>query len=367
MTQATTPTGGGHPDQIAQQSYDLIVFCHLRWEFVYQRPQHVISRLARDRRILVVEEPWHRPESSASRLYSVTDRLDVLQPNVRHLDEVGRVVTEFAGPSASIGWFYSAAFIPVLDELSFDCIVYDCMDELSLFRGAAEQLIDQEAELLRRADVVFTGGRSLYEAKAGRHDEVYCFPSSVDQDHFAQAVSGLKVPEDIAAVPRPIVGYFGVIDERIDLDLLAGTATLLPEVQFVMIGPLAKITPDDLPRLPNIHFLGMREYQQLPSYLQCFDVAMMPFALNDATRFISPTKTLEYMAARRPIISTAIRDVVRDYASVVRIVDGPESFAQAIGDALGETASPDYTSILAQTSWTATVARMASIISKQPA
>ena len=367
MTHAATPVGGGHDAAAVRQPYDLIVFCHLRWDFVYQRPQHIISRLARDRRVLVVEEPWHRPEVSGSPRYAVTEHLDVLQPNVRHLDEVGAVVAELAGVRASVGWFYSASFVPVLDALDFDTVVYDCMDELSLFRGAPVQLIEQEAELLRRADVVFTGGRSLYEAKSGLHDEVYCFPSSVDQDHFATAVSGLPVPADIAAIPHPIVGYYGVIDERIDLGLLSETAGLLPEVQFVMIGPLAKISPDDLPRRSNLHFLGMRDYGELPGYLQSFDVAMMPFALNDATKFISPTKTLEYMAAGRPIISTAIRDVVRDYEPVVRIVDSPETFARAIGDALASPSTPDYSTILANTSWTATVERMASIIAKQTA
>ncbi|MBB4077620.1 glycosyltransferase involved in cell wall biosynthesis [Lewinella aquimaris] len=367
MTNATTPAGGTHGTLAASRPYDIVVFCHLRWDFVYQRPQHIISRLAQRKRVLLVEEPWHRPEQSGSSLRSVQEGLDVLQPNVTDIGQVGSIVTEYAGTGASVGWFYSPAFIGVLTELSFDQVVYDCMDELSLFRGAPAQLIEQERMLLRRADVVFTGGRSLYEAKAELHDDVHCFPSSVDQDHFARALKGLPVPDDMAALSRPIVGYFGVIDERIDLALLDGTAELLPDVQFVMIGPLAKISPDDLPRRSNLHYPGMRDYQQLPNYLQCFDVAMMPFALNDATKFISPTKTLEYMAAGRPIVSTAIRDVVREYADVVQIVNSPTSFAEAVRSALAEASAPDYTAILTQTSWDATVRRMESIIAKQPA
>ncbi|MCP9237618.1 glycosyltransferase [Lewinella sp. JB7] len=365
MTNATTPAGGTHGTLATSRPYDIVVFCHLRWDFVYQRPQHIISRLARQQRVLFVEEPWHRPDQSGSTLRSVGEGLDVLQPNTHDIDQVGSIVAEYAGPAASVGWFYSPSFIGVLRDLSFDRVVYDCMDELSLFRGAPARLIEQERALLDRADVVFTGGRSLYEAKAELHDEVHCFPSSVDQDHFARALQGLPVPPDIAALPRPIVGYFGVIDERIDLPLLDGTAERLPDVQFVMIGPLAKISPDDLPRRPNIHYLGMRDYQELPNYLQCFDVAMMPFALNDATKFISPTKTLEYMAAGRPVISTAIRDVVREYADVVPIIDGPAAFARAIRRALDQPSAPDYSTILTQTSWDATVRRMESIIVKQ--
>ncbi|WP_238751908.1 glycosyltransferase [Neolewinella maritima] len=238
------------------------------------------------------------------------------------------------------------------------------MDELSLFRGAPASLVQLEDRLLLRADVVFTGGRSLYEAKASRNASVHCFPSSVDQDHFSSAQRSLPVPADIAAVKSPIVGYFGVIDERIDLELLAATGDLLPEVNFVMIGPIAKIALEDLPQRENIHYLGMRDYQELPNFLQRFDVAMMPFALNDATKFISPTKTLEYMAAGKPIVSTAIRDVVREYADSVAIVDSPDSFADAIRRALATSTPPDYTTILDNTSWDATAKRMRALLEK---
>ena len=350
-------------------AYDLLVFCHLRWDFVYQRPQHLISRLSAQYRTLFVEEPWHRPEQDGSVVRHISPSLTVLQPNVLHIGQIAEVLPDYlAGTSVPTAWLYSPSFLPVLDSLSTETIVYDCMDELSLFRGAPPSLVRQEQQLLDRAAVVFTGGRSLYEAKQQRHDRVYCFPSSVDQAHFARALTPeLPVPEDIARLPAPVVGYFGVIDERIDLELLASTADLRPNVSFAMIGPLAKIGEHDLPRRDNIHYLGMRDYQELPNYIKGFDVAMMPFALNDATTFISPTKTLEYMAAGRPIISTAIRDVVREYASTVAIIATAPEFARAVDRALSERAAPDYQSILTRTSWDATAERMRTIIEKIPA
>lgn len=360
------PPVSSAPVRPATSPYDIVVFCHLRWDFVYQRPQHIISRLAKDHRVLVVEEPWRRQDESGHHLRSASANLDVLQPNVDHIEQIASALTEYLpGGEVDIAWFYSPSFVGVLEGLTPGVIVYDCMDELSLFRGAPPALIQQEAELLARADVVFTGGRSLYEAKRQRHDNAYCFPSSVDRAHFAQALGGVDIPGDLARLSEPVVGYFGVIDERIDLGLLAGAAALRPEVQFVMIGPLAKIHPHDLPQAGNIHYLGMRDYKELPSYLAGFDVAMMPFALNDSTTFISPTKTLEYMAAGRPIVSTAIADVVSEYSEVVAIVDSAESMVAAIDEALADASPRDYDAILDATSWDSTVHRMQGIISKQ--
>lgn len=349
------------------QTYDMVVFCHLRWDFVYQRPQHLISRFASHSKILFIEEPWHREGEEGSRLNKVGDTLHVLQPNVRSIEEIADILPQYISDmKIATGWFYSAAFVPLLDSFKFDKVVYDCMDELSLFKGAPEKLIEQEKYLVANADVVFTGGKSLYESKSQLHGNVHCFPSSVDQAHFAKAQNGIALPEDIANLPSPIVGYFGVIDERIDLELLRDTAAMKPDVTFVMIGPLAKIGEHELPRLDNIHYLGMKDYSELPGYLKAFTVAMMPFALNDATKYISPTKTLEYMAAGKPIISTAIRDVVRDYKNCVPIVANTEEFVLAIDQAI--TDHPDifiaheYKLILRNTSWDATAAKMNQLI-----
>lgn len=353
-----------HTSKPNVQPYDMVVFCHLRWEFVFQRPQHLITRLAKNYKILFIEEPIDYKEGAENdhSLQKVSENLTVLKPHVADIKDISTVLQSiFPTLFIPIGWFYSPSFSTVLHDFIFETVIYDCMDELSLFKGAPKELIIQEKVLLHHADLVFTGGKSLYEAKKSSNEDVYCFPSSVDQQHFEKAFQDVPVPDDINNISSPVVGYFGVIDERIDLDLLHQTAILLPDVSFVMIGPLAKIGEEDLPREKNIHYLGMKSYEQLPNYIKAFDVAMMPFALNDATKFISPTKTLEYMAAKKPIISTAITDVVRDYNECVAIIETSEEFAESIEDFLEDTEkewAAKYKDILQKTSWDATASKM---------
>ncbi len=362
------------PDILQRQSapfkYDLIVFSHLRWEFVFQRPQHIISRLSANRKVLFVEEPVHfEPgEENTCKLITVNQHITILQPKVRHMDDIWQVVKKHAGRSVPAAWFYSAAFSPVLEVMNFKTVIYDCMDELSLFKGADPKLIEQEKYLMSKADIVFTGGKSLYESKKQSHHNVHCFPSSVDHLHFRKALNGIAIPQDIRHLKGMVVGYYGVIDERLDLVLLDEVASLNPDSSYVMIGPLAKIQPEDLPRRENIHYYGAREYEQLPNYLKAIDIAMMPFAMNDATRFISPTKTLEFMAAGKPIISTPVYDVVRDYSKHIHIVNNAKEFGKA-QDAISKQRdtqayySTKYSEILQSTSWDNTVNRMEELIS----
>lgn len=344
--------------------YDMIVFCHLRWDFVYQRPQHLISRLADQYNILVVEEPIGQSDDKVE-ITEISPSLHILRPQINHLDELGTYLKAVVKDSKYlIGWFYSAAFVPVLNTLDFDTVVYDCMDELTLFKGASPELLAQENTLLAAADIVFTGGKSLYESKKEKHHNVYCFPSSVDVAHFSKTENESTVePADLINIKSPIIGYYGVIDERIDLNLLHKTAVQKPNASFVMIGPICKIEEHDLPRAENIHYLGMKSYDELPQYLHFFDIAMMPFALNDSTKFISPTKTLEYMAAMKPIISTKIKDVVRDYSSCVSLIDSADDFSKAIEKPMKNFQSA-YTQILENTSWDRTADKMVTIINK---
>lgn len=352
------------------QYYDMIVFCHLRWQFVYQRPQHIISRFSSTMKVLFIEEPiQNNPEDNSGNLIVISKTLHVLQPQVKDIESIAAILPDYVkNKTIPIGWFYSASFAPLLEQLNFETIVYDCMDELSLFKGAPAHLINQEKYLMAYADIIFTGGKSLYESKQQFHSNVYCFPSSVDEAHFAQALNGIEIPADIANLPSPIIGYYGVIDERIDLELLHETSKKLPHASFVMIGPLAKIDEDDLPKENHIHYLGMKSYNELPAYLKAFDIAMMPFALNDATKYISPTKTLEYMAAAKPIISTKITDVVRDYSESVCLIDNADEFCSAIKLLFDQkdllAAERRYDQILEKTSWNTTADKMKSIIKK---
>jgi UDP-galactopyranose mutase len=260
-------------------------------------------------------------------------------------------------------WYYTPMALAFSSHLEPQAIVFDCMDELSAFADAPAALKYYEAELLRRADVVFTGGYSLYQAKRDRHPNVHAFPSSVDVPHFAQARTLTVDPPDYAPIGRPRLGFFGVIDERMDLGLVAGVAAARPDWHIVMIGPVVKIDPATLPIAPNIHYLGPKPYDELPHYIAGWDVALLPFARNDATRFISPTKTPEYMAAGKPVVSTSIRDVVRPYGErgLVRIADTVPAFVEAVEAALAEDATArlrQADAFLRQTSWDGTWARM---------
>lgn len=235
-------------------------------------------------------------------------------------------------------WYYTPMALEFTSELKPELLIYDCMDELSAFQGAPPQLMELERELFRRADLVFVGGQSLYQAKRKQHANVHCFPSSVDRAHFATA-RRVADPADQRGIPRPRIGFFGVLDERLDLELLAAVAEQHPEWSLVLVGPVAKISPEQLPRLPNIHYLGQKAYADLPSYLSGWDVAMLPFAINASTRFISPTKTPEYLAAGKRVVSTPIRDVVEPYGrlGLVSIAANPDQFSAAVDRALQST------------------------------
>lgn len=351
--------------------YDVIVFCHLRWQFVYQRPQHIISRMAPEMKILFIEEPIANDglDDIPANLIIINDYLHILQPKVNNIESIADIIPLYVkNKHIPIGWFYSPSFSPILETLNFETVVYDCMDELSLFKGASKHLINQEKYLIAHADIIFTGGKSLYESKQKLHSNVHCFPSSVDRDHFSMKADNANIPADIAHIPSPVVGYFGVIDERIDLNLLQETAKKMPGVSFVMIGPLAKIEENDLPKESNIHYLGMKTYGELPQYIHAFDIAMMPFALNEATKYISPTKTLEYMAAQKPIISTKITDVVRDYKICVSLIENADEFSDEINFLLDQKEDLsmllEYNKILKKTSWDATVEKMKVLIKK---
>jgi glycosyltransferase involved in cell wall biosynthesis len=360
----------------------IVVFSHLRWDFVFQRPQHLLSRLAQHYPVLFIEEPVHddgapfmqrtcpAPNVTVCRAHTPIhahgfhdDQLRLLQPMVTEL------VAEAAPPGEDIvAWFYTPMALPLLQALTPSVVVYDCMDELAAFKNPPRQLLQRESALLSIADLVFAGGPSLYQAKKDRHPHVHCFPSSVDVRHFQQALDRSRVHPQQADIPHPRLGFYGVLDERFDPELVGQVADMHPEWQIVLAGPVVKIDPERLPRRPNIHYLGQQSYDRLPDLLAGWDVCLMPFAINEATRFISPTKVLEYMAARLPIVSTPIADVVNPYGHVVAIADGAAAFTAACEAALALTPEARtrmvdaMNAIVAATSWDNTARRMGELI-----
>jgi UDP-galactopyranose mutase len=361
----------------------LICFSHLRWNFVFQRPQHLMSRFAHEMQVIFWEEPMEigpretaylqvREASDAPNVRIVVPHLPEGMPEDAREAALGRLldahVASIRGPL--VAWYYTPMMLPFSRHIDFDVVVYDAMDELSKFKFAPAKLIENEAELLMRADVVFTGGSSLYEAKKDRHDNVHCFPSSVDRAHFCKARARLFDPADQEDLPRPRLGFYGVLDERFDTELLDRIAAMRPDWSFVMVGPVVKISDEDLPKRPNIHYLGSKTYEQLPSYLSGWDVALMPFAMNESTQFISPTKTPEYLAGGKPVVSTPVKDVVRHYGKLegVKIASTAEEFVEGCEAALELSRNPESgwlaeaDLMLSASSWDTTQARMAGLI-----
>lgn len=338
------------PNSKSVDPFGVVVFSHLRWNFVFQRPQHLLSRFAKRHDVLFIEEPIFHDGDAGFVLTETKEGVTVAVPHLpdgMEQVEIDRVVKGLVEKlvaeqkfSKYIAWYYTPMMLVWSEGLRPAATIYDCMDELSLFKNAPELLKQREAELFGSADLVFTGGRSLYEVKREQHEAVYCFPSSIDVEHFASALDpkGDAEPEDQKGIERPRVGFFGVIDERTDIELLGEIAKLRPDLHFVMIGPVVKISEEDLPKAENIHYLRGKSYDELPAYIAGWDVAMMPFALNESTKFISPTKTPEYLAAGKPVVSTPIRDVVRPYgeSGLVKIAGTPEQFVRAIDDALND-------------------------------
>ncbi|HZB39626.1 MAG TPA: glycosyltransferase [Ilumatobacter sp.] len=351
---------------------DLIVFSHLRWSWVWQRPQHLVVRLARRRTVWFVEEPVVDPsiERPVTRFVDAGP-VTVVRRHVPGLDRhigfdapeatgLGEEIAELAGGEVETVWLYTPLALKAARALAYRTLVFDVMDDLSSFKGASPDLPRWHGEALSAADVVLTGGRSLQESVLATRPDAHLFPSGVDGKHYAEALSRRELPG------TPVAGYVGVIDERLDLDLVGAVADLLPEWHFRMVGPVAKIAEEDLPRRANVSYPGPMSYEELPATMATFDVALMPFAHNEATRRISPTKTLEYLAAGLPVVSTTVPDVVTDYGDIVRFADDPGAFAGACVEALGEAHDRRYHAacrpLLAWHDWDRIAARIETIL-----
>lgn len=368
------PISTGHA---ANAQPDLICLSHLRWNFVFQRPQHLMSRYARTQRVYFFEEPEFDDVAEPQLRIECHDGVNVVVPRLPRnyspeqsllaqravLDQliVSQRISDF------VLWYYTPLALKFSQHLKPVATVYDCMDELSAFKNASSELPMLERALMRRADVVFTGGHCLYEAKKDQHRNIHPMPSSVDVAHFGKARKQQGEPADQAGIAGPRLGFFGVLDERLDIALLDGLATARPDWQLIMIGPVVKIDPRDLPSHPNIHYLGGKSYAELPSYISGWDLALLLFARNEATRFISPTKTPEYLAAGKPVVSTSITDVITPYADrdLVRIADTVPDFVRACQAALSEPPEPRRVRadvFLRGMSWDRTWAKTASLV-----
>jgi UDP-galactopyranose mutase len=360
----------------------IIVFSHLRWDFVYQRPQHLMSRFAAHYSVVLVEEPVYDEREAYLNTYSPAPNILVCQPHtpvdmpgfhddqLPHLQKLMRqLIRDY---DDHIAWFYTPMALPLLQEMQPRVVVYDCIGQPASFKSAPKQLLQRESALLKVADLVFTGGRSLHRSKRDRHPNLHCFPSSVDSAQFVQALDRTNSHPAHKDIPGPRLGFYGVIDERFDAQLVEKLADAHPMWQIVLVGPVVRIDPATLPQRANIHYLGQQPYEALPQFLAGWDVCLLPFLLNDSTRFISPVKTLEYMAAELPIVSTPVADVEQAYGDIVTIADDAESFVAACEAAL--LAPPEahaqkverMRKVLASTSWDATVAGMRELLESTP-
>jgi glycosyltransferase involved in cell wall biosynthesis len=385
-TTAARPSASAAETSAPYTLPDLVCFAHLHWDFVWQRPQHLLSRFAEQGRVFYVEDAFYHADDLIEPHIEIKERQNGLKVVVAHLpqrlrhDEAAADQAQFEllshffneqGLTKYIFWYYTPMALGKSRQFTPLLTVYDCMDELAAFKFAPPELKKRELELFDKADLVFTGGQTLYEAKREQHNDAHAFPSSIDKAHFGQARGPLAEPADQAKIPHPRIGFFGVVDERLDIELLRELSQQHPEWQFVIIGPVVKIDPAVLPRTPNVHYLGGKDYKELPSYLKGWDVATLLFADNESTKFISPTKTPEYLAAGNPVVSTPIRDVVRPYGdlNLVQIADNAADFGKAISKALTQRDDADWRqrtdAYLATISWDQTWQAMVDLMQQR--
>lgn len=358
---------------------DFVCYSHLRWNFVYQRPQHLLTRFAKKYRVFYIEEPLSADHNHLIKT-QIFDNLFVIVPHLQGwLSEDEKIMAQQHlldqlfndyNIGSALFWYYTPMALPFSRHLKPNFIAYDCMDELSAFKFAPPALKHLENELLEKADIVFTGGVSLYNAKKNSHHNIYPVPSSIDKEHFGKAQHDLETPADQRFIPQPRIGFYGVIDERFNLGLLGNVAERRPEWRFVIIGPVVKIDEGLLPRRENIYYLGGKSYDELPAYLSGWDIAIIPFLLNESTRYISPTKTPEYLAAGKPVISTSIADVVDPYGleNLVHIADNENDFIAAAEKELSSADKQEWLThvdqFLSDISWDKTWMKMEELINK---
>lgn len=356
----------------------VIVFSHLRWNFVHQRPQHLLSRLARFYPVIFLEEPVFDAEHTFLERVTPVPNVMVCRPHtpiaatgfhdeqlplLREL--IRQLMMDF---NDHIVWFTTPMAVPLLPEIHPRLVIYDCMDMPAARKSAPQPLREYESTLFTVADLVFAAGLGLYRTQRAHHPHVHYFPDSVDGSHFLQALDRTNAHPAHRSIAGPRLGYYGVIDERVDAHLIAHLADAHPQWQVVLAGPIGMRDAATLPHRANIHYLGYQPYSALPRLLAGWDVCLLPFVAEEATQFVSTTRILEYMAAELPIVSTHNQDVVDLYDGIVSSAETPAAFVSACEAALlasaGEHAAraAKMRAVVSSTSWDATVASMHALI-----
>lgn len=318
------------------KNYDIIVFCHLRWDTVYQKPQHIINSLSQNYKILFVEEPIQNLDNK-DQFFSINSNLDVLQPCILDIRNIPEVLNRFLGKNKiEIGWFYSSNFIPIFEHMQFNHVIYDSLYDLSLCKQAPKDLIERERKILNYSDIVFTWDEASYIAKKQLHSKVFCLSGTADSDQLTQSKNSSIIPIEMINIPSPVIGYYGKIDEKIDLELIHQAAFLLPSVSFVMLGPVTNIHSNNLPKENNIFYLEMKSDEALSDFLKAFDLAMLPVFTNEASNTYNPSLLIKYIERDIPIISTPIKGIIENYARYIKVVNSSAEFIKEIHLALNE-------------------------------
>ena len=362
---------------------DILCFSH-DWSGDPLSKTHLMRILARDNRVLWVNSIGYRTPTASKadvsrafkKLKAATDSLSEPEPNIFVLNplaipvygrprihDLNRRLLRFQvkramrklGFQRPINFVFNPAAAVIAGALGEEQLIYYCVDEYTAFSGVSSTALGElEEQLLRKADLVIVSADPLYQSKSKISPDAVIVRHGVDFDHFRKALDpGTVVPAEIANLPRPVIGFFGLIADWVDLDLMADVAKVFPQGSLVLLG---KSTTDMsvLEGIPNVHILGRKTYESLPAYCKGFDVALMPFRINELTLNANPLKVREYLAAGLPVVSTAIPEV--EVLGLCRIGHDREAFVDEVKAALRDPGpSVERSEAIKTESWQARV------------
>jgi len=351
---------------------DVICISSIDWDFIWQGHQQIMATLAANGdRVLFIENTGVRTPSvgDISRIRARVknwwrgtkgfrlerERLYVYSPLVLPLpySRIGRAINLRLMRRALERWmkatdFHRAVvwtFLPtplirdLIRSLDADLVIYYCIDDLASSSVQARKISRSEVDVFREADLVFVTSEKLQERASRYNERVHLFPFGVNFPAFERVrTSTDPAPDDLRALPRPVIGYLGGLHQWVDQELMASVARAMPDASFAFVGP-AQGDVSTLSGCANVHLLGQKSHEDVPKYLKHFDVALVPYRLTEYTANVYPTKLNEYMAMGTPVVTTDLPEVRRinaEYGDVVSIADGPEAFASAIRHALAD-------------------------------